>query len=611
MNKTDSQIKLRFFGIPKILPYLKPYRKTFVFMILLGGLTSMIDAVYPLFNRYALDHFIAERTLSGMPTFISAYLLLIAGQAVINYKSAYDCGRMEITINRDLRNTAFRHLQTLSFSYYNQNAVGYIHARVMSDTGMIGDLVSWRMMNLVWHGSFLIGILIVMLLVDIRLALMIFLLLPLAVILMWYFQRKLLHYNRQIREINSRITGDYNEGITGLRSIKILGVHRKITKEFESDTASMRHASIREAHFSALFLSSVAMMSSLALALVLWQGGRLTGEGFMRIGTLSVFMSYALQMLDPIQNIIETISAFVAIQVNIERLTKLLSQISDVSDTPAVIEKYGDAFQPKKENWEELKGEVEFQDVSFVYPDGEELVLSHFNLKIPRGTNVAIVGETGAGKTTLVNLVCRFYEPTSGKVLIDGRDVRERSAHWLHSNIGYVLQTPYLFSGTVRDNLRYGNPDADDQEILHALDLVSARKILDKMEKGLDTDVGEGGELLSTGEKQLLSFARAILADPKILVLDEATSSVDTVTERAIQNAIAKVTEGRTSFVIAHRLSTIVGADIILVVRDGKIVERGSHRELMKQEGYYRSLYTRQYEELSWVQDADAALRHS
>ena len=264
-----------------------------------------------------------------------------------------------------------------------------------------------------------------------------------------------------------------------------------------------------------------------------------------------------------------------------------------------MIEKYGDTFHPKKENWEELHGDVEFKDVSFHYPDGEEYVLEHFHLKVPQGTNVAIVGETGAGKSTLVNLVCRFFEPTDGQVLIDGRDARERSQLWLHSNIGYVLQTPHLFSGTIRENLRYGRPEATDEEIMEALKLVSADRIVAQMEKGLDSDVGEGGGMLSTGEKQLLSFARALLADPRILVLDEATASIDTVTEKAIQEAIATVTKGRTSFMIAHRLSTIVGADIILVVQDGKIIEQGSHRELMAKRGAYYRLFTRQYEELA------------
>ena len=596
----EKQISLPFFGVPRLFPFLKPYRWRIAFMILLGGLSSVIDALYPLFNRYALDHFIADRTLTGIGVFIALYVCLVLAQAAVNFKSTSDCGSLEVTVNKDLRNAAFNHLQTLSFSYYNQNSVGYIHSRVMSDTGLIGELVSWRMMNFIWSGSYLIGILVVMVIIDIRLTGYILLLVPVAIVAMVFFQRKLLKYNRIIREINSRITGNYNEGITGARTIKILGVERKMIDDFNQEALNMKRASVREAHFSALFLSSITMMSSIVLALILGQGGMLTREALMRIGTLSVFMSYALEMLEPMQNIIETISAFSAIQVNIERLTRLLAEQSDVADSPQVVERYGDTFHPKKENWEALQGDVEFRDVSFRYPDGEEYVLEHFNLKVPRGTNIAIVGETGAGKSTLVNLVCRFYEPTKGQVLIDGRDARERSQLWLHSNIGYVLQSPHLFSGTVRDNLRYGKPDATDEEILEALRIVSAQDVLAKMDKGLESDVGEGGELLSTGEKQLFSFARAILADPKILVLDEATSSIDTVTEKKIQNAIAILIRGRTSFVIAHRLSTIVDADVILVVRDGRIIGKGTHEELMKERGYYYELYRKQYEELVW-----------
>ena len=317
----------------------------------------------------------------------------------------------------------------------------------------------------------------------------------------------------------------------------------------------------------------------------------------MLIGTLSVFMNYAQGMMEPVQWLVQVISSLVNVQVNVERFTKLMETESDVRDTPEVTEKYGDAFHPKKENWEPLYGDIEFQDVTFRYPDGSENVLEHFSLKVPQGTNVAIVGETGAGKSTLVNLVCRFFEPTEGRVLIDGRDARARSQLWLHSNIGYVLQTPHLFSGTVLENLRYGRPDATMDEIEAAVKAVSADQIIARLPDGYDSDIGEGGNTLSTGEKQLLSFARALLADPRIFVLDEATSSVDTVTEQLIQNAIEKVMTGRTSFIIAHRLSTIRRADVILVVHDGKIIESGTHRSLMSAHGPYYRLYTRQYRE--------------
>ena len=600
MNGQEEIKSLPLFGIPRLLPYIRKYIPKIVFMILLGFISSLIDSAAPLFNRYALDNFVAKGTLEGMPVFLAVYFALLVLYVIENFVCTYMCGQVEMSVDRDLRNRAFDHLQELSFSYFNQNNVGYIHARVMSDTGKIGVMVAWRLMDIVWNGSYVLCVVIMMFALNWKLALMVSVLVPVVALLIMFFQKKLVVVNRSIRELNSTITGDLNEGIIGAKTIKALAVEDRIMDDFRHDTDKMRRTSVRASGYSALFTSSVTMMSSAALAIVLWRGGYITMQGVIHIGTLAVFLTYALNLMEPIQWIILTVSEMIMTQVNIERLTRLLDTESGVTDTPEVIEKYGDTFHPKKENWEPLHGDVEFKDVSFHYPDGEEYVLEHFDLEVKQGTNVAIVGETGAGKSTLVNLVCRFYEPTTGQVLIDGRDVRERSQLWLHSNIGYVLQTPHLFSGTIRENLRYGKPDATDDQIWEALRLVSADGIVRRMEKQLDSDVGEGGDMLSTGEKQLLSFARALLADPRILVLDEATSSVDTVTEKAIQDAISTVTRGRTSFVIAHRLSTIVGADIILVVDDGHIVEQGTHSDLMSRRGVYHSLFTRQYEELAW-----------
>lgn len=594
----NKNVKLKYFGIPKLLPFVKPYKKIMISMIIMGALSSLIDSIYPLFNQYALNHFIALKTTDTIVPFIIVYIVILIVFVILNFVSTTWAGKIEMSVNRDLRNASFNHLQELSFSYFNQNNVGYVHARVMSDTGRIGQLVSWDMMDMVWQGSYLLFVLINMALINIHLAMYIMLIIPFAVILIIFFQKKLVALNRKIREINSKITSNFNEGITGAKSIKTLVVENKINHDFDVDSDDMEKTSVLAGRYSALFSSLVTMLSSITLAIILWKGGMINQEGIIMIGTLSVFMTYALNMLEPIQSIVGGIARLIAIQVNIERFTTLLETQSDVADRVEVVEKYGDTFHPKKENWETLYGDVEFKDVSFKYPDGNEMVLEHFDLKVPQGTNVAIVGETGAGKSTLVNLVCRFFEPTYGQVLIDGKDARDRSQLWLHSNIGYVLQTPHLFSGTVRDNLRYGKPDATDEEIWKALKLVNAEFVIDKMDKGLDSEVGEGGDMLSTGEKQLISFARAILADPKILVLDEATASIDTLTEKAIQDAIFTVIKGRTSFVIAHRLSTIVDADVILVVKDGKIIERGKHAELMQAHGYYYDLSTRQYEEM-------------
>lgn len=604
--KKDEQkeyVSLPWFGINKLLPYLKPYRYIIICMILLGLAGGLVDIILPLFQRYALNQFIAAGTLTTLGSFIAAYIMVLAFQVVANTISAYQACQIEMYVGRDMKRASFDHLQTLAFSYYNQNSVGYIHARVMSDTNRIGSLVSWGLMDGIWNMSYILGAVVVMLTINFKLALWVLAIVPLTALAAAFFQKKLVILNRRIREINSQITGNFNEGITGAKTTKTLVIEEKMEQDFDETTAEMKRTSVHAMHYRALFSSMILFSSSIALAVVLWRGGIITLQGVIEIGTLSVFMSYALGLMEPVQWIVRAVSDLITVQVNVERFTRLMETESDVRDTPEVVARYGDSFDPLRKNWEPLHGDITFEDVSFKYPDGDEYVLEHFDLHVPQGTNVAIVGETGAGKSTLVNLVCRFFEPTSGRILIDGKDARERSQLWLHSNIGYVLQTPHLFSGTVLENLRYGNPDATMEQIEAAVKSVSADAVIARMDKGYDSDVGEGGDLLSTGEKQLLSFARAILADPRIFVLDEATSSIDTVTEKLIQDAIEHLMKGRTSFVIAHRLSTIRQADVILVVHDGKIVEQGTHSELIAKKGAYYNLYTRQFQEEA-VEDA-------
>lgn len=597
MKKTASEGKdLPFFGVPKMLPFLAKYKKELIVMVTTGLASSGVDVLIPILQRYSLNHFVTERTLDTLPLFLIIYAAAVLIAGAVNYVSCSLATEVEVSLDRDMRNRAFEHLQTLAFSYYNQNSVGYIHARVMSDTSRIGSLLSWTMLDATWHLTYIIGAIVVMLVINAPLALLVIAVIPVVAALFSVFQAKLIAVNRQVREINSKITGNFNEGITGAKTVKSLVIEEKIGEDFRAETANMRRKSVHAARLRGAFAAATNLASSMGLAIVLWRGGFIAES---EVGTFSMFMSYAQGLMEPVRWIIDAISELITAQVNIERYTKLLETKSDVADTPEVTERYGDSFEPKRGNWEPIRGDIEFDDVSFKYPDGDEYVLEHFSLKIPFGMNLAIVGETGAGKSTLVNLVCRFFEPTSGRVLIDGRDARERSQLWLHSALGYVLQTPHLFSGTIRENLLYGNPDATEEQINEAIRLVSAESVISRLEKGLDTDVGEGGDLLSTGEKQLISFARAILADPRILVLDEATASVDTITEQKIQSAIDTIIRGRTSIVIAHRLSTVRNADLILVVRDGKLVEQGRHDELMRQRGAYYKLYTRQYEDES------------
>ena len=589
--------KLKFFGLPKLKPFLSTYKLMFLAMTASVVLVGVFNTILPLFQQYAFDNFIANGTTEGLVPFILLYIACLLLTMALDFVASFDCCKLEMYVLRDMRRTAFNHLQTLSVSYFNINSVGRIHARVMSDTSSISSIISWDVYQGGYNVVYVLSAIVIMLILDPVLALCVIVVVPLVAIVSCYFQRRLTVLNRRVREINSEITGGFNEGITGVATSKTLAIERKQDKKFFSSTERMRREGTRLGHNRALFYTIIAFASSVALALVLWYGGALTMQNVIKLGTLTVFMTYAQGIMSPVQWSVDAIADLITVKVNVERLTALLETKSDVADTPEVIEKYGDTFNPKKENWEPLEGDIEFRDVTFKYPDGDEYVLEHFNLKVPRGTNVAIVGETGAGKSTLVNLVCRFFEPTEGVVLIDGRDARERSVGWLHSHIGYVLQTPHLFSGTVRENLLYGREDATDEQLMEACKSVNADKIIARLDNGLDSQVGEGGNNLSTGEKQLLSFARAILANPAIFVLDEATSSIDTLTERLIQDAIEKLMRGRTSFVIAHRLSTIRSADVILVVHEGKIVERGRHEELLAKHGYYYNLYIKQFRE--------------
>ena len=597
MDKTTPSQKLKFFGLGKLVPYVARYKLTFFSMVIAALLVGASNSVIALFQSYAIDNFIAGNTLDGFTPFILTYAAFIVFMTVAGYISDRSCCKLEMVTLRDMRRTAFNHLQTLSVGYFNVNSVGKIHARVMSDTSNISSILAWDVKDGVYSLVYCVAAIITMFILDPLLALCVTVIVPIVAVLSVYFQRKLTRLNRRVREINSELVGDFNEGITGVATSKTLAVEDKLDKRFFARSNDMRLQSKRLGHFRSLFFAIITFSASIALALVLWYGGVITAQGVILIGTLSVFMSYAQGLMDCVTWAVTAFADVISIKVNVERFTALTESKSDVSDTPETIAKYGDSFDEKRENWEILHGDIELKDVSFKYPDGDEYVLEKFNLKVPQGTNVAIVGETGAGKSTLVNLVCRFFEPTEGQVLIDGRDARERSVQWLHSNIGYVLQTPHLFSGTVRENLLYGKPDATEKELDDAVKCVNADKVIARLDNGYDSVVGEGGNTLSTGEKQLLSFARAILANPAIFILDEATSSVDTLTEQLIQEAIEKLMKGRTSFVIAHRLSTVRAADVILVVDGGKIVESGTHEQLLKKHGTYYDLYLQQFRE--------------
>lgn len=591
----DKPFSIKVWG--KMLPFFRPYKRYFAVTLGLNIFLAGIDVAVPLFQSYAIDRFITADRLTGLSGFALAYAAVIVIQTMCVYFSVRAATTIEMNVGKDLKWAQFEHLQRLSFSYYNTTPVGYIHARVMSDTLRIATVVAWGLVDMFWALLYVVSVFGIMFFLNVRLALVILLIVPCIAVLTVYFQNKILHWNRKVRKINAQITSAYNEGITGVKTSKSMGIEEDNEKAFFERTAQMHRAASHSAKLNAVYIPTILLFGSIAAAVVLAQGGYMVKEEIMKLGTLSVFISYAVIIFEPIQQLARLLAELISCQANIERVMDLLEQEPNVVDRAEVLEKYGDAFNPKRENWEKIKGDIVFEDVSFRYPDGKEFVLEHFDLHVPAGMNVAIVGETGAGKSTLVNLVGRFFEPTKGRILIDGVDYRERSQLWLHSQIGYVLQNPHLFSGTVRENIRYGRLTATDEEVEEAAGNVSADEVVRKLEKGYDSDVGESGGRLSTGEKQLISFARAILASPSIFVLDEATSSIDTQTEQLIQQATARLLKGHTSFIIAHRLSTIRQADLILVVKDGKIIERGTHKELLGVRGYYYELYSRQFEE--------------
>lgn len=583
----------------QMLPYFKPYKKYFFITFGLNIFLAGVDILTPLFQSYAINNFIVPDTLDGIYKFAIAYVAMIVGQTISVYWSVHAATFIEMNIGKDLKWAQFEHLQQLSFSYYNTTPVGYIHARVMSDTLKIAGMIAWGLVDMFWALIYVVGVFVIMFFLNVKLAFLLLLIVPFLAVITVFFQNKILHWNRKIRKINSEITNSYNEGITGVRTSKSMGMEEQNATAFYAQSSAMNQAGSRAAKLNAIYVPMILFFSTVASAIVLSKGGHMVQSQLIELGTLSVFISYAVIIFEPIQQLARLLSDLISCQANIERVVDLLAQKPNVTDREDVIEKYGDAFHPKKENWEKIKGDIVFEDVSFMYPDGKEYVLEHFNLHVPAGTNVAIVGETGAGKSTLVNLLGRFFEPTKGRILVDGVDYKERSQLWLHSQIGYVLQNPHLFSGTIRENIRYGRLDATDEEIYQAAEKVSADEVVKKLENGYDSDVGESGGRLSTGEKQLISFARAILSDPAIFVLDEATSSIDTATEQLIHKATQELLKGHTSFVIAHRLSTIRNADVILVVKDGKIIEQGTHKELLAQKGYYHDLYYKQFEEES------------
>ncbi|MBR6220545.1 MAG: ABC transporter ATP-binding protein [Clostridia bacterium] len=582
----------------RLIGYMKPYHRHLIAIMATMAVSALCDTIFPLLTREAIDTFITGGGTGSRAWFVLRYAGTLLLQTVCIFTFIRLCGKAELGINRHIRKLAFHKLEELSFSYYDQTPVGFIISRMTSDTSRLGETVAWGLVDLFWSGFYILITAVAMLLLDVRMALLVLSVMPVIAVAAVWFQKRILSSYREVRKTNSQITGAFNEGIMGAKTSKTLVREAANCEEFSVLTGKMRSSSIRAAVLSALFYPIVISLGSVATAMVLGRGGAevFSAKGWVTIGTLAAFVQYSTGIFEPISSIARIFADLQSSQAAAERVVSMLETEPEIVDTPEVVEQFGDSFNPKRENWPDIRGDIEFDHVSFHYSTGEE-VLDDFCLKVKAGQTVALVGETGSGKSTIVNLVCRFYEPTSGVIRIDGVDYRQRSILWLQDHLGYVLQQPHLFSGTIRENIRFGRLDATDREIEAACRAVDAEDFILKLEKGYDTEVGEGGNRLSTGQKQLISFARALIAKPAIFVLDEATSSVDTQTEQKLQAAISVALTGRTSFIIAHRLSTVRSADVILVIRDGKITEQGTHAELLKQKGYYYTLYANQFRE--------------
>lgn len=579
-----------------ILHILWEHKKNLITLLILNFIVALLDVFMPLLQRYAIDHYVIEKASEQtLPYYIAIFIGTIIVQGILIYLFFRSCASMESSLGKNLRGRCFHKLQEQTFSYFDRSANGWLMARVTSDTARLAEEMAWSISDIMWGIFVMLGIAIVMLVVNWRMALAVLIMVPLLWCIAMFFQKRILHAQRATRKENSKITAAIAEGINGAKTTKTLGIEKANFEEFQEKSSHMYQYSMRGVRINALFQPIVYLISGIVIALLLQIGGQQVLLHVIEFGTLVMFINYANLFFEPIKQIARILSELQMAQASAERVVSLLQEDVEIVDRVDVVQKYGTILHEKKEAYEALKGDVAFEHVYFYYHE-KEVVLYDFNLHVKQGEMVALVGETGSGKSTLVNLLCRFYEPKKGCIRMDGRDIRDRSVGWLHSKIGYVLQSPTLFSGTILDNIRYGRRDASEQEVIAVAKQVQAHAFIMQLEKGYKTEVGEGGDRLSTGQKQLLSFARAILANPSIVILDEATSSIDSQSERSIQHAITTLLKGRTSFAVAHRLSTIVEADCIVVLQHGKIIEQGRHDALMRSKGYYYELFTSQYQ---------------
>ncbi|MFZ3071330.1 MAG: ABC transporter ATP-binding protein [Anaerolineaceae bacterium] len=581
-NELDDNVPVKGNILKRLLSVLEPHKKTLVGALLAIIITSCLDAYFTYLNKQIIDDGILAGDKSALVRLFTIYGSIVLIQAVAVFFFIYLIGLQGERVRYDLRKQLFNHLQQLSLAYFSKTPLGWIMSRVTSDTEKMADLLTWGLIDSTYATVNIIFASIFMFSINWKLALIVVLSLPVMLFVAIKFRTKIYHFYRLSRKANSKMTAALNENITGVRVVKALRREHRNLKDFKVLSTDMYKSSFRAAYLSALFQPTIQTISAISLGLILWRGGIMVQNSTITIGGIQAFISYIMMILWPILDLARVYADMQNAVASSERVFSLIDTQPGISNREETL------------SVTTLAGDIEFENVSFHYEE-DEPVIRNLSFHIPWGQTVALVGPTGGGKTTIVNLLCRFYEPTEGIIRIAGEDYMNFTLQNIQSRIGVVLQTPHLFSGSIQENIRYGKLDATDAEIEEAAKLAGAHNFIMSFENGYEQNVGEGGNLLSVGQKQLISIARAILANPDIFVMDEATSSVDTLTEALIQKGMDKLMTGRTSFIIAHRLSTIKNADQILVIKDGQITEQGNHDSLMRLKGHYYRLYTQQF----------------